>query len=130
MTNEIKFLFNGIKIEGKLIKGFYSKGQYLNGAVGCFYVHGYFSGQSELLRKYFKVENDTDIMTDYFDDDKIYFFENDKYLDEFEKMVQQNKIRHAKQAVKRYEKMKEKQPLRFERYYKEDYERLLKELAA
>lgn len=130
MTSEIKFLFNGIKIDGKLIKGFYSKGSYYNGAVGCFYTKGYFSGQNELLRKYFKVENDTDIMTDYFDDDKIYFFEGDEYLEEFNKMVKQNEIRHAKQAVKRYEKLKETQPLKYERYYKEYHERALKVLAA
>lgn len=130
MANEIKFLFNGIKIDGKLIKGFYSKGSYNNGAVGCFYTKSYFSGQNELLRKYFKVENDTDIMTDYFDDDKIYFFEGDEYLEEFNKMVKQNEIRHAKQAVKRYEKLKETQPFKYERYYKEYHERALKVLAA
>lgn len=130
MANEIKFLFNGIKIEGKLIKGYYSKGQYFNGAIGCFYAKGYFTGQNELLRKYFQVENDTDIMTDYFDDDKIYFFENDKYIKEFEQMIKQNEIRHAKQAIKRYEKIKETQPQKFERYYKEYYEQALKVLAA
>lgn len=129
-TNEIKFLFNGIKIEGKLVKGYYSKGKFLNGAVACFYAHGWFKGQSELLRKYFNVTNDSDSMTDYFEEDHIYFYENDKYLDEFEKMVKLNEIRNAKSALKRYEKIKETQPLRFERYYKEDYERVLKVLAA
>lgn len=129
MANEIKFLFNGIKINGQLVKGFYSKGSYLNGAIGCFYVNSYFRGQGELLRKYFKVENETDIMTDYFDEDKIYFYENDKYLDDFNKMVQVNEIRHAKQALKRYEKMKETQPARFERYYKNDYEQALKKVS-
>lgn len=83
MANEIKFLFNGIKIEGKLIKGFYSTGNYTNGAVGCFYVREWFLGQSELLRKYFTVHNDTDSMTDYFEEDRVYFYPNDKYLADF-----------------------------------------------
>lgn len=130
MANEIKFLFNGIKIDGQLVKGFYSKGNYTNGAVGCFYVKGYFRGQGDLLRKYFKVENDTDLMTDYFDEDKIYFFEGDKLLKEFNEMVKQNEIRHAKQAVKRYEKIKATKPQYFERYCKEYYEKALKVLAA
>lgn len=130
MTNEIKFLFNGIKIEGKLVKGYYSKENYLNGAVGCFYVKSWFSGQSELLRKYFTVKNDTDIMTDYFENDSIYFYKDDKYIDEFNAMVKQNEIRHAKQAVKRYEKIREKSPRKFEMYYKEYYEQALKVLAA
>lgn len=130
MTNEIKFLFNGIKIEGKLVKGYYSKGSYTNGAIGCFYVHNYFSGQSQLLRKYFEVKNDSDIMTDYFENDSIYFYPGDKYLEEFEKMVKQNEIRHAKQAVKRYEKLKERNPQYFERYYQDYYNEALKKLQA
>ena len=130
MANEIKFLFNGIKINGKLIKGFYSQANYTNGAVGCFYVREWFSGQSELLRKYFQVINDSDIMTDYFEEDRVYFYENDKYIEEFKQMVRQNEIRHAKAACKRYEKMKETQPARYERYYKENHEQALKVLAA
>lgn len=130
MTNEIKFLFNGIKINGQLIKGYYSKGGYLNGAIGCFYVHGWFKGQSELLRECFKVENNSDIMTDYFEEDKIYFYENDKYINEFNAMVEKNEIRIAKARVKKYEKIKETRPEYFERYYKTDYEILIKKLAA
>lgn len=130
MANEIKFLFNGIKIDGKLIKGFYSKGSYTNGAVGCFYVKEWFNGQSELLRKYFAVINNSDSMTDYFEKDHIYFYENDKYINEFNQMVKQNEIRHAKAAVKRYEKLKETQPFKYERYYKEYHEQALKILAA
>lgn len=130
MANEIKFLFNGIKIEGKLVKGHYSKGGYTNGAVGCFYVKEWFKGQCELLRKYFSVKNDSDIMTDYFESDSIYFFPGDKYIEEFERMVQENEIRFAKRMVKKCEKIKETQPQKFELYYKDSYERALKVLAA
>ena len=69
-------------------------------------------------------------MTDYFENDSIYFYKDDKYIDEFNAMVKQNEIRHAKQAVKRYEKIREKSPRKFEMYYKEYYEQALKVLAA
>lgn len=129
MADQIKFLFNGIKLDGKLVKGFYSKGNYNNGAVGCFYAHGWFKGQAELLRKYFNVNNDSDIMTDYFEEDKIYFFPGDKYLDELDKAMEQSQIRQDKRAIKRYEQMRDKNPIRFE-YCRDEYERLINKYTA
>lgn len=88
--NEIKFMYNGIKINGKLIKGHWSKGSYTNDALYCFYADSYYSRE---LREVFFVKNESDIMTDYFETDKIQFFAGDKYLKEVENAWQKKEIR-------------------------------------
>ena len=115
----IKFMYNGIKIDGKLIKGFWSKGGYTNGAKYCFYADSYCS---KLLREHFTVKNDSDIITDYFEEDKVYFYEDNA---EVEKAYQQQEIKTAKRAIKRLEKQRELRPDYFERYYKSEYERYM-----
>lgn len=115
----IKFMYNGIKIDDKLVKGFWNKGGYTNGAKYCFYADSYCS---KLLREHFTVKNDTDIMTDYFDTDKVYFYEDNA---EVEKAYQQQEIKTAKRALKRLEKQRELRPDYFERYYKGEYERYM-----
>ena len=61
----IKFYYNGIKLNGgdDLIKCGYS----LNGASVCIYADGY---GRQLPRDIFTVKNDTDVYTDYFDEDR------------------------------------------------------------
>ena len=122
----IKFMYNGIKINGKLIKGFWSKGNYRNGAIFCVYARGYFTPE---LKEFFKVENDTDIMTDYFETDSIYFSEKDKYIKEVENAYLQQEIKNAKRAIKRLDKIRETNPAYFERYYQTEYERFKKLVA-
>ena len=113
----IKFMYNGIKIDGKLIKGYWSKANYTNGAKYAFFADSYSTPE---LRKHFTVKNDTDIMTDYFETDTIYFFEENV---EIENVIKQNEIKTAKRAVKRLEKIRETRPFTFEQYYREDYNR-------
>jgi len=119
MANEIKFMYNGIKINGKLVKGFYSKSNYTNGAKFCFYSDSYCSIE---LRENFKVRNDSDSQTDYFEQDSIFFFENDKYINQVNAAYKNQELKRATRYLKKLETMKEKQPERFERYYKNDYE--------
>lgn len=70
MTTSIKFFYNGIKINGenKLIRCFYSLDNSTRESGPCvtIYAKGY---GAELPGDLFAVENDTDIMTDYFDTD-------------------------------------------------------------
>lgn len=130
MANEIKFMYNGIKIDGKLIKGFWSKGGYTNGALFCFYSDSYCSKE---LRENFSVRNDSDSQTDYFEQDSIFFFENDKYLNNVDAAYKSQELKRATRYLKKLETMKVKQPERFERYYKNDYEnqkKKVQELAA
>lgn len=88
---EVKFMYNGIKIDGKLIKGSWSKGGYRNGALFGFYADGYYCPE---LRKIFAVKNDTDLMTDYHDKEKIYFFTGDKNLENVKAAWQKQEIRY------------------------------------
>lgn len=105
--NELKFMYNGIKINGKLVKGFYSKSNYTNGALFCFYADSYCCQE---LRKIFTVKNGSDITTDYFEEDKIYFFENDKYIEEVRKAWKKRESRSLKKQIEFYKKRLEKTP--------------------
>lgn len=99
MTNEIKFMYNGIKINGKLIKGSWSYGDFINKNIkATFYMNGYDFNSSKILRECFKVENESDIMTDYFEEDKIRFFVNDKNLEEVKKAWQKQEIKLINRA--------------------------------
>jgi hypothetical protein len=118
----LKFMYNGIKINGKLIKGFWSKGGYRNGALYCFYARSYFTPE---LAEVFKVRNDSDIMTDYFETDSIFFFESDKYINEVSKAYNLQEVKRAKIAVKRLEKEKQLRPDYFNRYHADAYNRFL-----
>lgn len=69
----LKFYWNGIKENGgKLQRAHYSRGGLANHPEGTITIYardyGPFSAE---VRQAFKVENDTDIMTDYFDKDTI-----------------------------------------------------------
>lgn len=66
MINSIKFYYNGIKVNGEktLVKCFY----YLDTQSGTIKISARNGGT--LPRDLFPVENDTDLYTDYFDDDR------------------------------------------------------------
>ena len=63
MTNSIKFYYNGLRLNGEksLVKCSYS--------LGDNYVNIYADGYSHLPRDLFDVVNETDLYTDYFDND-------------------------------------------------------------
>ena len=64
MTNSIKFYYNGLRLNGEksLVKCSYS--------LGDNYVTIYANGYSHLPRDLFDVVNETDLYTDYFEDDR------------------------------------------------------------
>lgn len=65
----VKFYYNGIKVDnGKLIKCFYSIDNHVSyDECVTIYAHGYCS---DLPRDIFPVENNSDIYTDYFEEDR------------------------------------------------------------
>lgn len=75
----LKFFYNGLKAsDGKLQRAHYTKGNYTNLPEGTITIyktvaHGDYSFSNE-VRKIFHVINETDIMTDYFEEDKIRVF--------------------------------------------------------
>ena len=99
--NEVKFMYNGIKINGKLIKGYWSYGSnnfYNKNIMAMFVAKLDWNYDPKLLREYFKVDNDTDIYTDYFDSDSINFYAGDKNLEEIKKAWQKQEIKLINRA--------------------------------
>ena len=73
---QIKFFYNGIKIDGKLFKGWWSdQSTITNAPVVTFYASTYelmpFFGE--------KVHNNSDSTTDYFEKDHIRFFKDSPF---------------------------------------------------
>lgn len=65
----VQFFYNGIKIDGKLIPGTWWKDS--DGILFLRKEYGY--KEDQLLGKYFRISNETDITTDYFEITTIYF---------------------------------------------------------
>ena len=67
---KIKFMWNGIKIDGKLYKAHYSGGSLINHPEGTLTI--YAKGYSRFPKiEGLTIYNDSDIMTDYFEEDQI-----------------------------------------------------------
>ena len=73
MTNTLKFFYNGIKANGgKLQKAHFSDSPLHNRPAGTITIYARdYSRFSAEIREAFTVENDTDSMTDYFENDRI-----------------------------------------------------------
>ena len=98
---QVKFMYNGIKINGKLIKGYWAYGSnnfYNKNIMAMFVAKLDWDYNPKLLREYFKVDNDTDIYTDYFDSDSINFYVGDKNLEQIKKAWQKQEIRLINRA--------------------------------
>lgn len=95
----IKFMYNGIKVDGKLYKAFYSETQLSGLPEGTITIYG---------RDYISfppipgliAENDSDIMTDYFADDRIRVTPDNRYYDEVKNALDKCNERYARRARK------------------------------
>ena len=69
----LKFFWNGIKdSDGKLQGASYSDGQLINHPAGTITIYGKrYRGFSAGIHDAFRVENNTDMQTDYFENDRI-----------------------------------------------------------
>ncbi len=68
---QVKFLWNGIKVDGKLYRAFYSEGKLIHYPEGTITI---FAKDYEHFPKIegLTVENDTELQSDYFETDRIY----------------------------------------------------------
>ena len=96
---EIKWMYNGVKVDGKLYKARYSRfipigkdEEQITVTAKC-----YWDG----LPKIGNVENGSDPMTDYFEKDKIKISRNSPYWDEVVKAMEKFKI-HSQKTRKIY----------------------------
>ena len=103
-----KFMWNGIKDinTGKLTKCWYSKGNLLkNGVLDNETITIYGEHYKRLpLIDGLEVLNDSDIMTDYFENDRIYVDVNSRYYEEVKNAYIQQEIHNVKRNIKCYEK--------------------------
>lgn len=102
----VKFLWNGIKVDGELYRASYSIANYKVRGIAensiLVYAKDY-SGLPQL--EGLQIENDSDIMTDYFEKDRIYIQPDNKYyndaLSAYKKMTEHIEKRIAKRNRKR-----------------------------
>ncbi len=70
MSNELRFFWNGLKVgKGKLHRCFYHLDK-RDGSIGVS-ARGYGSLPKEVADAFGEIRNDTDLMTDYFDNDRF-----------------------------------------------------------
>lgn len=88
----------------KKVKVWYSVSERVDGRKAvCIYSKSYMSGSLKEIG-FSNVQNDTDTMTDYFDEDRVYIFENDnlytKALEAAQKYDEKAKVRYEKARIK------------------------------
>jgi hypothetical protein len=110
----VKFMYNGIKINGELTKGWFSYSDY-DGKKISFYASSYLTNPE--LSRLFEVQNNTDFMTDYFEKDKISFDENSPYWQDALNAA----IKWEKKSLARIEKRLEKD---MSQYMAQEYENI------
>jgi hypothetical protein len=97
----VNFMYNGIKIDGKLYKASYRIGGYcpeLGIPESTITMHA--ASYKKIPRlEGLHIENDSDIMTDYFETDTVRIAENDKYYNEKKKGL----ILYLQHNIKRLE---------------------------
>ena len=74
----VKFMYNGIKIDGKLHKASYSKGPFTNMPDGTITIYAKNYTRLPAVDG-LTIQNNTDIMTDYFECDKVRVFPTNKH---------------------------------------------------
>lgn len=99
----VKFMWNGIKVDGKLHKCWYSISSLTNFPAGTITIYGKNYAALPAIEG-LTVENDSDGMTDYFENDRIRVLPGNKYYAEvkaaYEKQTEHNEKRFAKKYGK------------------------------
>lgn len=95
----IKFMWNGIKIDGKLHRCWYSDGELINHPKGTLTIYrkdyGIMPEVSGL-----NVQNDSDMMTDYFERDRIRIDLNNKFYNDVKNALALAKAHNDKRSTK------------------------------
>ena len=98
----LKFYWNGIKsTDGKLQRAYISGSQLVNYPAGTItiYARDYHSFSAE-VRAHFTVENNSDMMTDYFETDTIRVTSDHPLYAEARKALDARNLHYAKRAAK------------------------------
>ena len=101
----VKFLYNGVKVDGVLYKGWYSAGPYnpaskLPAGTITLYAKSY--GTDFTVIEGTSVENNSDSLTDYSEKDRMRIFPDSPYFSEakaaYEKVLARRKARYDKKS--------------------------------
>lgn len=122
--HNVKFMWNGIKIDGQLYKGKYSIGPYseassLPEGTVTIYMDTSRTPRIESL----EIKNESDIMTDYFENDTVRIRPGTIHYDAAVKATNAYNIHMEKVAIRQFQKLSEKRagsPM--EEYYKQELE--------
>ena len=96
----VKFMWNGIKVDGKLHKAHYSNSKLFNHPEGTITIYG--KGYSDLPRlEGLTVQNDSDTMTDYFENDRIRVTPDNRYYNDVLEAYQKQEEHHKKRIAKK-----------------------------
>ena len=98
---KIQWMWNGIKVDGKLYRAHYSKCVLIGDTEESITVY---AKDYDLPNIGLKIENHTDIITDYFDEDKYRIDKNCKFWPEVYQAFQKQQIKSNKRMEKRAEK--------------------------
>lgn len=131
--DNIKFVWNGIKINGEFFKCSYYGGPYTAASgLPADAITMYAENCKSIPRVAgLTIENDTDIMTDYFETDRIRILPGSPFYQEAKKAMVAHEIHYTKMQVKRLEKAVETfAGTSYESAYRDDLARYNAKLAA
>ncbi len=100
---KIQFMWNGIKVDGKLYPAWYSDGHLTNHPEGTITIYAK-NYESFPLIEGLIVHNDSDSMTDYFEKDRIRVIPENIYYVQVIGALNLLKLHNAKNALKRQQK--------------------------
>ncbi len=124
LQHNVKFLWNGIKIDGQLYKGSYYSGTYTETSKlpeGTISIHMDKSNTPRINE--LEIENNSDSMTDYFETDTIRIRPDSIYYSAAVKAANDYNIHMEKVAIRQYQKLIAKHTgTQMEKYYKQDLE--------
>ena len=98
---EVKFMWNGIKVDGKLHKCWYSISTLVGFPAGTITIYGKNYGDLPAIAG-LTVENDSDIMTDYFENDRIRVTPDNPFYTEVKAALEKLNDHNAKRFAKKY----------------------------
>lgn len=93
----VKFMWNGIKVDGKLYRAFYSDGQLINHPAGTITIYGRDYKSFPKIAG-LTIHNNSDSMTDYFETDTIRVTPDNVHYAAVRKAIEANREHYAKRA--------------------------------
>lgn len=101
MAQNIKFQWNGIKVDGKLVRCFFSKGALVNHPKGTITVYARSILDALPRLDGLTVENNTEIQTDYFESDRCRIVPESPWYTEALAAYEAAEAHHARIRAKR-----------------------------